>query len=124
MSRDEGFAIADVDVGYLDDPKVRRLIRSTTGESDDSLVARCVVLHVAVLLASWRGGDRVAVDDAAPIWLSDVPDLVERLAAAGLLDDTGRIPEGPWESWFGPARDRRNAKREGGRKGGVATHRA
>ena len=32
MSRDAGFPTADVDVGYFDDPKVKRLVRSTRDE--------------------------------------------------------------------------------------------
>lgn len=46
MSRAKGFANADLDVGFLDDPKVRKLYRAT---QDESLVARAIVGYIAVV---------------------------------------------------------------------------
>jgi hypothetical protein len=120
MSRSEGFPIADVDVGILDDPKVRALVRST---KDEALVARAMVAYMAVVTGSWGRGERVTLEDAVPLWINSVEDLAERLASVGLLDAEGRIPERSWESWFRPAWDRREERRESGRKGGYAKHR-
>ena len=117
MSREDGFGIADVDVALLDDAKVRQLVRSTR---DEGVAARCLIGYTAVLLASWRQGQRVTLDDAAPLWLTDLDDLAARLRAARLLDDERRIPEKPWTGWFGPAWERREERREAGRKGGYA----
>ena len=63
MSRDDGFTRADIDVGLLDDPKVRRLIRSI---KDESLVARCIVAYTAVVLASWDRGERISLEGDHP----------------------------------------------------------
>lgn len=120
MSRDDGFAIADVDVGYLDDAKIRALVRST---KDQGLVCRAIVAHLSVVLASWKAGELVALEDAAPMWLDGIEDLAERLQAAGLLE-RGRIRPGPWEAWFGPARDRRLKRRAAGAEGGRASGRS
>ena len=109
MSRDDGFRIADVDVGILDDPKVRALVRSTR---DESLVARCITGLLSVITASWAAGDRVSLDDAAPAWLTGLDDLRERLLEAALLDADGRLPERSWTAWYGPARSRQEAARE------------
>jgi hypothetical protein len=120
MSRSEGFPIADVDVGVLDDPKVRALARSTR---DEALVARAIVAYLSVVTSSWGRGERVTLEDAVPLWITGTEDLAGRLAAVGLLDSEGRIPERAWESWFMPAWDRREERRESGRKGGYAKHR-
>lgn len=109
MSRDDGFGHADVDVGLLDDPKVRQLIRSTR---DESLIARCLVAYTAVVLASWERGAPVSLEDAAPLWLTGLEDIGERLMAVGLLGDDNRIPPKPWEAWYGVAVERRERGRE------------
>lgn len=113
MSRDEGFGTADVDVGLLDDPKVRRLVRSL-GDPDES--AACALLYVALVLGSWAEGDRLTVDEAAPLWLAVTPDRRSALRAADLTDDEGRIPEAAWISWYGIAHDRRAASRAAARE--------
>lgn len=115
MSRAEGFPIADVDVAILDDPKLRALARSTR---DEAIIARAIVAYLATLTASWARGDRVSLEDAAPMWLTALDDLAERLQAVDLVDGHGRIPEHSWESWFKPAWERREAKRAGGKLGG------
>ena len=119
MSHDDGFGIADMDVGLLNDAKVHQLIRATR---DEGLVARCLIGYTAVLLASWQQGYRVPLEDAAPIWLTDLDDLAERLCAVRLLDADHLIPMNAWAGWFGPAYERREAKRAGGRRGGLAAH--
>src|SRR5262249_43753298 len=95
----------------------RRLVRSSR---DEGLVARCIVAHSATVLASWRAGERVRLEDAAPIWLTDLDDIAARLSAADLLDPDGRIPERAWSGWYQPARERRQRRIEAGRKGGQA----
>jgi hypothetical protein len=117
MSRDSGFPRADVDVRILDDPKFRAIIRSTR---DDSVIARCVTAYLAILTASWARGERVSLEDAAPLWVTGLDDLGDRLSNIGLLDAEHRIPEHTWASWYEPARARRERLREGGRKGGLA----
>lgn len=111
-----GFRIGDLDVGFLDDTKVRTLVRSTR---DEGLVARCLVAYVATIADSWGSGDRVSVRDAAPVWLTALDDLEERLRAAQLLDDEGRIPEHAWQGWFGPAAQRRDERVIEGAIGGL-----
>jgi len=120
MSRSEGFPIADIDVGILDDPKVRALVRSTR---DEAVVARAIVGYLAVVTSSWGRGERVTLEDAVPLWVTTTADISERLVAVGLLDEDTRVPERAWKSWFGPAWDRREERRESGRKGGLAKHR-
>lgn len=109
MSRAEGFAHADIDTAILDDPKVRALVRATRNEA---LTARCLVGYVATVTASWARGERVTLQDAAPLWVTGLDLLSERLGSAGLLDAEGRIPAHAWDSWFGPARDRRQNGRD------------
>src|SRR5690242_9246637 len=119
MSRDDGFRVADIDVGILDDPKVRSLIR---GCADEALAARCLVALVATFVSSWARGERVRLEDAAPLWISDLPTLAGQLTVARLLDDEHRIPMHAWTNWFGPAADRREKRRAAGSKGGKASH--
>ena len=107
MTRDAGFTHADVDVGLLDDPKMRQLIRST----DESLALRCAIGYIATLLTSWQRGAPVALEDAAPLWLTALDEVGEHLARVGLLGDDHQVPPKPWASWFGAAA----ARREGGR---------
>lgn len=118
MSRDDGFDVADVSTVLLDDPKIKALWRSL---NDESLMGRAVTLHLATVLASWRQGCRVTVQEAVPLWITPDPALIAALQAAGLLDRTGKLPPRSWKGWFGPAWERREARREAGRKGGQAT---
>lgn len=120
MSRDEGFAHADIDTGQLEDGKFRLLWRAL---NDASTMSIAVVAYHATVLASWAAGDRVSVDEAAPLWLVPGPGIVQALLEVGLLDSERRIPAHAWESWYRPAWDRREAKRAGGRRGGLAAHR-
>jgi general stress protein YciG len=84
-------------------------------------MSRALMLHVATLLASWRQGARVTVIEAVPVWLDPDAELVAALVDARLLDKSGRIPPRSWKGWFGPAWDRREVRRESGRKGGQAS---
>jgi len=117
MSRDDGFDVADVATGHLDDPKVKALWRELA--PDQARMSRALMLHFATLLASWRQGCRVTVDEAVPVWLAPDAELVTALVAVRLLDRTRRIPARSWKGWFGPAWERREARRESGRLGGL-----
>jgi hypothetical protein len=114
VSRGDGFDIADVDVGLLEDPKFRQLARAHAGEEE--LIARCAIAYVALVLASWEEGDRVTLEDAAPAWLTDLPTLAIALVEHRLVDVEARIPLASWEAWFTPASERREASRERWRK--------
>lgn len=108
MSRDDGFAVADLSTDLLDDPKVKALWRDL---GDQGRMGHALTLYTATVLASWKAGARVPVTDAAPVWLVPDETLVSALTAAKLLDRTGRIPIKAWKSWFGPAADRREKLR-------------
>lgn len=110
MSRDDGFPVADVSTSHLDDPKVRALWRELG--PDQGRMARALVLHLAVVLASWGHGCRVTVHEASPVWQEIDPVLVDALVSARLLDRAGRIPIRSWNGWFGPAATRRETLRE------------
>jgi hypothetical protein len=109
MSRDQGFNNADVDVGKHSDPKVRTLWRHLR---DENAMNSAMVLHEAVVLASWAAGERITAEDAAPPWMTDVEAPTQALAHVGLLDDRGFLPLRSWRSWFAPAAERRQANRE------------
>jgi len=109
MSREDGFDVADVATGHLDDPKVKALWRAVAPDQDR--MSRALTLHLSVLLASWRQGQRVTVAEAVPVWLDPDESLVKALTDARLLDKTGRIPVRAWKSWFGPASGRRETLR-------------
>ena len=117
MSRDDGFAVADVDSGYFDDAKMRDLWHAL---KDADRMARAICLHSATLLASWRQGCRVTVAQAIPLWLPADADLIAALQVAKLLDHYGKIPSESWKRWFGAAYGRREVRRESGRAGGLA----
>jgi hypothetical protein len=115
MSRDDGFTVADVATGLLDDPKVRALWRELR---DQGRMGHALALHMATLLASWRQGCRVRVDEAAPVWMECDAELIAALVKVRLLDRSGRLPSRSWDGWFGPAFARREVRRESGRLGG------
>jgi hypothetical protein len=110
MSREDGFDVADVATGHLDDPKVKALWRALAPDQDR--MSRALTLHLATLLASWRQGARVTVWEAVPVWLEPDENALKALTDARLLDKTGRIPVRSWKSWFGPAADRRDKLRD------------
>lgn len=112
VSRDDGFPIADIDVGILRDVKIRRLGRHVAAEE----VAPTTLLYLAVVLSSWEEGYRLSVDEAdAP--QPATPEQVAALKATGLLDSEGKVPLQAWEGWFRPAWQRREKKRAGGAEG-------
>jgi hypothetical protein len=120
MTRPNGLGVVDHDPAFLDDPKVL-----------DALEAggpAAVLGYVLVRDASWREGDRLRFRDAvraAPyavvLALGDVTDVLRTLVDCELLDDDGRIPVGPWASWFEAARERVTARQEAGRRAGIAS---
>jgi hypothetical protein len=112
MSRPDGFNIMDVSTSIQDDPKFRRLARA-----HPDLWASALGLYVVLLAASWKAGDRVMLSDAWPLFLPIDPAVVAALSVE-LLDDEGRIPEDTWQGWYGPAQERREARRDSGRLGG------
>lgn len=118
MSRDDGFPVADVDSAYFEDSKMRDLWQRVR---DPDLMARAVVLHAATLLGSWRQGERITVGQATPLWMVADPAVVDHLKAVKLLDRVGKIPATSWTKWFGPAFGRREARRDAGRIGGLAS---
>jgi hypothetical protein len=121
MSRDDGFAVADMDSAYFDDAKMRDLWQRL---HDPDRMARAVVLHAATLLGSWRQGERITVGQASPLWMPHDDEIVEDLKAVRMLDRSGKIPSGPWNKWFGVAFKRREVRRETGRAGGLASGKA
>lgn len=116
MSRGDGFPTADVDVRIMDDQKVVALARRLR---DRNKTLAAIGLYVAVLTKSWGAGHRLTVEEAAPVWdLEPVDEIKADLQAVGLLDEEGRIPQHAWDSWYGPALDRRLAKQRSGSLGG------
>ena len=121
MSRDEGFRVADLDTGVGDDPKVVALARRLR---DPGQTAAHLGLYVALIAKSWGAGQRLTLADAAPAWwLDDVEPIRENLAAVGLLDADGRIPDHAWSSWYSPAAERLERTRERWRRGNARRHR-
>jgi hypothetical protein len=116
MPRDDGFAVADVSTSKHTDPKFRRMWRWLGDEAEMNAAA---VLYEAVCLASWQQGEPVEADEAAPFWMTDTQKPMLILQKVGLLDDDGRIPDHAWQSWYLPAYERREQRREAGRLGGT-----
>lgn len=117
MSRSDGFVIADINVELFNDPKYRALWRVLR---DPDKMARAAVVHLATILTSWGHGERLPANLCAPLWLETCEDEVAALAAVGLLDPDGMLDAETWEGWFGAARDRRQERRDSGRRGGIA----
>lgn len=109
MSRDEGFAIADVSTAKHTDPKFRKLWRLL---QDEAAMNAAGMLYEAVQLTSWQHGDRLTAEDAAPHWMSDITAPTAALIAVGLLDENTRLPAHAWNAWFAPAVERRANLRE------------
>ena len=117
--RDDGFLHADIDTNLYSDPKIVQLARTYR---DPIKTATAVTMYHALILASWRQGERVTVDEAAPAWwLEPINGIADDLHTVGLTDIEGRIPEHAWERWFRKAYDRRENRRESGRKGGLVS---
>jgi hypothetical protein len=115
MSRPDGFPIMDVSTSIFNDGKFRRLARM-----HPELLTAGFTVYMAVLADSWGTGTRATIDDAWPPLLPHFDQaVVDALMTVGLLDDEGRVPEGTWEAWYGPAKGRRQDKRDSGRLGGL-----
>lgn len=121
MSREGGFPIADLDTGYLDDLKLRRLRRELP---DVSAMNQAIVIHISVLLESWAAGDRISYVVAAPLWIDPDPAVITAMQAVGLLDAEGCIPVPAWEGWFTLAFERREKSRDRWRKANNARRRS
>ena len=115
MTRAGGFAHANLDTSFLDDPKLRALRRRVGVQRSE----HCVVLYLALVLESWRSGRRMKVNEAVQDWQDVDEDDVRALRAVGLVDRTERIPKASWDGWYGAAAGRREQLREAGRKGGL-----
>jgi hypothetical protein len=116
MNREDGFPIADLDVGLFHDPKVIALSRRIR---DEGQTATYVALYVALVLQSWEAGDRVTLDDALPAWWQGTADDCRAaLQAVDLIDAESRLPIGAWTSWYIPAFNRREKRKESGAEGG------
>lgn len=118
MGRDDGFAIADIAVGHLDDDKVRKLWRLLA--PDSAAMSEALMLHLAAVLASWGSGRRVTLDEAAPLWLPVDERLAGLLVDVGLLDRSRKVPSRSFTRWYGPAAARREARKAAGSLGGKA----
>jgi hypothetical protein len=115
MSRDEGFPIGDRSTRTLYDVRLVRAARKV-GLS-------AVVAWDAIVDASWEAGHRVTFADAVdilPYDLGDTDAVLAALVSIGLLADDGCIREESWQTWYQPAYDRREERREAGRRGGLA----
>ena len=105
MSRDDGFLHADIDTDLFNDPKVKALVRRL---SDPVKGMVGVGLYTAAVLASWRRGEPVTVEDAQPSWwLAPIDEYVMAMIAVGLIEESGMVPDRVWERWHRPARQRR-----------------
>ena len=107
MSRDDGFAVMDVSVDLVNDPKVRKLFRHAPSHAAVAFMA-----YVATMAESWRAGRRVNVDEAWPSVLPFSRPAVDALISVGLLDRHGLVLLKTWRSWYEVARDRRSEHRQ------------
>jgi hypothetical protein len=112
VSRDDGFTIADISTTLHEDSKFKRLARRYPG-----MVATAFMAFTATLLDSWRDGERLVIEDAWPMLIPFDAAVVDALKEVELLDAEGRVEAASWAVWFEPAKRRRDAAREAGRKG-------
>lgn len=116
MNREDGFPIADLDVGLFHDQKVVALARQLR---DERGTAVAVAVYVNLVLESWAAGDRLMLDETLPAWwFEPVDDIRAQLYAVALIDDESRIPTDAWTSWYVPAFNRREKRRQSGAEGG------
>ena len=113
VDRSAGFAIADIDSGLLEDPKVRKLARRLRADND---LGAALLVYIATMLGSWGEGRRLTAVEAES-WVEPTPERVAQLQEVGLLDEAARIPAHAWARWFEPAFRRRDAMRVAGKKG-------
>lgn len=107
MTRTDGFAVMDISSDVVNDPKFRKLQRSSPEH-----VAVAFTAYIATVGESWKAGRRVSIEDAWPAILPFDAGACEALRAAGLLDRNGYPTARSWNGWFTPARKRRDATRD------------
>jgi len=103
MAVTDGFRTADMDTMALYDDKV--LLLRERYEDWPAYFAG----YVALVLESWRIGRRMVYGS---IHWNGLPSDCEPLVTVGLLDDSHRVPESVWLSWYGAAVTRRQSGRE------------
>lgn len=108
MSRDEGFAIADISTSTLEDRRVKRLWWNLR---DVAAMSAALVVYEAVQLMSWSRGERARAELARPEWMTDAEAAIEALVSVGLLDKSHRIPKRDWNATVGKAIEDRRAER-------------
>jgi hypothetical protein len=106
MSREDGFPVMDVSTDYVNDPKWRRLHRSSP-----ELLLPAFMAYTATMGESWKAGQRVTVEEAWPALLAFDATVIVALRDAGFIDKRGFIVTRSWTGWFGPACQRRAKSR-------------
>jgi hypothetical protein len=107
VSREDGFAVMDVSVDIVNDPKIRKLYRHAPAQAGPAIVA-----YLATMGESWKAGRRVSVEDAWPAFMPFDQAAVDAMIHVELLDSKGLLSSKAWRSWFMPAQTRREAVRE------------
>lgn len=107
MSRDDGFAVMDVSVDIVNDPKIRKLYRHAPEHAGAGFIA-----YIATMGESWKAGRRVTVEDAWPAFLPFDEAAVAALEHVDLIDSKGLVTTKAWRGWFTPAQTRRDAVRD------------
>lgn len=106
MPRSTGFDVMDVSTSICDDPKFRLLAREFPDQVGTAFTA-----YIAICAESWRAGYRVPQEIAWPAFLPFQEEAALALYRCGLIDKGGRITRKAWQSWFEPARERRDKAR-------------
>ena len=89
MSRGDGFAIADVDVGFYQDTAIKRVART-----HPDLFPVAVAGYIGILLASWQQGRRVCAVDGWPEILPYSQAAIDALKEPGVeLLDADEMPK-------------------------------
>lgn len=107
MSRDDGFAVMDLDTDFFNDVKVKRLIRHAPARAPMAITA-----YIAVATASWRVGRRLAIEDTWPSGLPLDQLAIDALRHVGMIDARGSVMPRTWRGWYEKARQRRDKSRE------------
>ena len=105
--RSDGFDRMDVSTSLPDDQKFRALARRYPDK-----LAPAGWAYVSLLALSWREAGRLSLDEGWPFGLPWDQEAADALLAVGLVDEEYRLPEKPWEAWFGTASERRRLGRE------------
>ncbi len=102
----------DVSVTIASDFKFRRIARGEHPERYPIALAA----YVGLLGQCWQEERRVPLVEGWPVLLDWDAAVAAEMAAVGLIDDAGCIPERTWAEWFEPARERRDRARERARQ--------